>query len=118
MQFGRVTLRIPRLSLPARWFARHVGRMSVRSRIIVLALIPVVGFLANGMTYVSGEEEVGQSFKTVNRAHELAEASREFKIAIAAMRIAAKDFAVSPHGTLIDTFIQSHESANADLNVI
>ena len=34
---------------------RLLTSFSVRTRIIVLALIPVVGFLANGLTYVSGE---------------------------------------------------------------
>ena len=71
----------------------------MRARIVVLALIPVVGFLANGITYVSGEGEVATAFETVRaRATQLADASREFKIAIAAMRIAAKDFTVAPHG--------------------
>jgi hypothetical protein len=32
-----------------------LASVSVRTRIIVLALIPVAGFLANGVTYVSGD---------------------------------------------------------------
>jgi len=102
MQIGRVTLRFPRPRLPVPRLVRRVGRL--RSRIIILALIPVIGFVANGITYISGEDEVARAFTTVDRSHELAEASREFKIAIAVMRIAAKDFAVSAHGTLIDVF--------------
>jgi methyl-accepting chemotaxis protein len=118
MQIGRVTLRLPRLTRAVPRITRLVGRLSVRSRIIILALIPVIGFVANGITYISGEGEVGRAFKTVNGSHALAEASREFKIAIAAMRIAAKDFAVSPHGTLIDIFTQSQKLANDSLNII
>ena len=118
MQIGRVTLRVPRLRLPVPGVARLIGRLSVRSRIIILALIPVIGFVANGITYISGEDEVGRAFTTVNRSHELADASREFKIAIAAMRMAAKDFAVSPHGTLIDGFSQSQKQATDSLNTI
>ena len=38
---------------------RVFNSISVSSRIVVLALIPVVGFLANGLTYISGEGEVG-----------------------------------------------------------
>jgi len=118
MQIGRVTLRFPWQSLLPPPLVRLVGRLSVRSRIIILALIPVIGFLANGITYVAGEDDVDEAFKTVNRSHELADASREFKIAIAAMRIAAKDFTVNPHGTLIDAFVQSQQLANASLDAI
>ena len=98
-------LPLRRLALPLRWPGRlTLGTLSVRARIVVLALIPVIGFLANGITYVSGEGEVGHSFATANRSRELADASRDFKIAVAAMRIAAKDFTVSPHGALVDEF--------------
>jgi len=118
MQIGRVTLRLPRPTRPVPGITRLVGRLSVRSRIIILALIPVIGFVANGITYVSGEDEVGRAFTTVNRSHDLADASRDLKIAIAGMRISAKDFAISPHGTLIDAFTQSQKLANDSLSVI
>ena len=41
--------------------AAHLD-VSVRTRIIVLALIPVIGFLANGLTYIAGERDVGSAF--------------------------------------------------------
>jgi methyl-accepting chemotaxis protein len=118
MQIGRHVSPLRRLALPLQWPGRLAGRLSVRSRIVVLALIPVIGFLANGITYVSGEGEVGHSFATVNRSRELADASREFKIAVAAMRITAKDFTVSPHGSLVDAFLQSQDAATKNLDVI
>lgn len=90
----------------------------MRARIVVLALIPVIGFLANGITYVASEGEVGHSFATVNRSRELADASRDFKIAVSDMRIAVKDFAARPHGTLIEVFTQSQSDANKSLDVI
>src|SRR6187551_2432780 len=102
MHIRLLTLPFSRLSPLLTGLTRLAGRMSVRTRIVLLALIPVIGFLANGVTYVSGEDEVGRAFHTVNRARELADASRDFKIAVAAMRIAVKDFSVRPHGTLID----------------
>ena len=89
----------------------------MRSRIIVLALIPVVGFVANGLTYLSGERDVGKAFQTVTKSRHLADASRDFKIAIAAMRIAVKDFVVQPR-TLIDAFGQSQILANRSLDRI
>ena len=42
---------------------------SVRTRIVVLALIPVAGFLANGLTYTSGEGDVGTRFHNRQAIH-------------------------------------------------
>jgi len=107
-----------RILPPLRGLFRLIGALSVRARIVALALIPLVGFLANGVTYVSGEGGVAFAFKTSERARQLADASREFKIAVAAMRIAAKDFTVSPHGTLVDAFAASESDANKSLALI
>ena len=100
----------------------HLGRLlfsfSVRTRIIVLALVPVAGFLANGLTYVAGERDVGVVVKTANQSRQMADASRDFKIAVAAMRIAAKDFTVAPHGTLVDAFDASQDQAGKHLDII
>ncbi len=100
----------------------RLGRLlfsfSVRTRIIVLALVPVAGFLANGLTYVAGERDVDVAVKTANQSRQLADASRDFKIAVAAMRIAAKDFTVAPHGTLVDAFDASQDQAAKRLDII
>ncbi len=118
MQIGHLLSPFQRLAQPLRWPGRLARGLSVRGRIVVLALIPVIGFIANGITYMSGEGEVGHSFATVNRSRELADASRDFKIAVAAMRIAAKDFTVSPHGTLVEAFAEAAERANKSLDLI
>jgi methyl-accepting chemotaxis protein len=89
---------------------RLMGSLSVRTRIVVLALIPVVGFLANGLTYISSESEVAAAFDTTKRAATLADASRDFKNAVAAMRIAVKDFSAAPS----DSRIKAFDSAQAD----
>src|SRR6188472_1984198 len=47
---------------------RLVGSLSVRTRIILLALIPVIGFLTNGYTYVAGEGDVSGAFDTAESA--------------------------------------------------
>ena len=72
--------------------ARLLSALSVRTRIAVLALIPVAGFLANGVAYLSGEAEVKSAFESMNQAAGLADASREFNGAIATMGNAARDF--------------------------
>ena len=118
MPIGRLFLPLWRFSMSLRWPDRLGGTLSVRARIVVLALIPVIGFAANGITYVSGEREVGHSFATANGSRELADASRDFKIAVAAMRIAVKNFAVAPHGTLIDDFRAAQAAARKNLILI
>jgi len=109
---------MPRHFAPLRGLIRFAGTLSVRNRIVLLALIPLIGFLANGLTYGSGESGVATAFDTASRARQLADASRDFKIAVAAMRIAAKDFTVAPHGTLVDAFAASQAAANKSLDLI
>src|SRR5690349_23188654 len=79
-----------RILPPLRGLYRVAGALSVRARIVALALIPLIGFLANGVTYVSGEVGVASAFTTSARARQLAAASCEFKIAVVAMCLAAK----------------------------
>ncbi len=106
------------LSLPFNWLARMLTSVSVRTRIVVLALIPVAGFLANGLTYTSGEGEVGHAFATVTQSTALADASRDFKSAVAAMRLVVKDFSVSPSNNLVISFDESHGLALKALDSI
>src|SRR5215510_223389 len=87
-----------------RSLAKSISVVSVRTRIIGLALIPVFGFLANGITFTSGQTEVTDAFANVGTASALADASREFKIALATMQIAAKDFVSHPSSEPIKSF--------------
>ncbi len=106
------------LSLPFNWLTRMLASVSVRTRIVVLALIPVVGFLANGLTYVSGEGDVGRAFGIVTQSNALADASRDFKSAVASMRIIVKDFSVSPNNNLVMSFDEAHALALKALDTI
>ena len=78
--------------------------ISVRARIIVLAAIPVVGFMANGIAYTAGEREVEQAFRTADRAADLAEVSREFRGMLIQMRVRTRDFALRSSEELIQAF--------------
>jgi hypothetical protein len=49
--------------------------MSVRARIIAIAFIPVVGFLANAIAFTSGETKIEDSLGNVRRAVVLADAA-------------------------------------------
>ncbi len=97
---------------------RLLASFSVRTRIVALALVPVAGFLATGLTYISGEEAVGTAFKTVQRAGAVADASRDFKSAIAAMRLTVKDFGTAPNNALVVSFAQAHAAALKSLDTI
>jgi hypothetical protein len=55
-----------------------LGSFPARTRFVVLALIPVAGFLAN-----AGEGNVGRAFATVTQSHALVDSSRDFKSAVA-----------------------------------
>ena len=69
--------------------------MSVRARIIAIAFIPVVGFLANAIAFTSGETKIEDSLGNVGRAVVLADAARELKDSVGIMRAAARDFSAS-----------------------
>jgi len=98
--------------------ARLLANFSVHTRIVVLALIPVAGILANGLTYLSGESEVGDAFQTVKHSAALADASRDFKSAIAGMRITLKDFTAAPSDDLITSFHLAQKIAVGSLDTV
>ncbi|HEY6024187.1 MAG TPA: HAMP domain-containing methyl-accepting chemotaxis protein [Pseudolabrys sp.] len=106
------------LSLPFNRLARVLTSFSVRTRIVVLALIPVAGFVANGLTYVSGEKDVGRAFGIFTQSTALADASRDFKGAVAAMRLIVKDFSVAPNNNLVISFEEAHALALRSLESI
>ena len=106
------------LSKPFNRLSRLLAGISVRTRIVVLALIPVVGFLANGMTFVSNEREADAAMETVKRSGALADASRDFKSALANMRMSAKDFTTAPSPELIRVFGDAQAQALTNLSTI
>ena len=90
---------------------RIITRISVRTRIILLAAIPVIGFVVNGIAYGIGEHEVGDAFRTADRASDLADISREFRGSLIAMRVRTRDFAAHPSQDLIHGFETNHDMA-------
>src|SRR5262245_3884561 len=106
------------LALPFNRVAGTFASFSVRTRIVVLALIPVRGFLDNGVTYTAGEREVGRAFQTVTHSTAVSDASRDFKSAVSSMRLIVKDFSASPDDTLIARFEQAHGLALKGLDAL
>jgi methyl-accepting chemotaxis protein len=97
---------------------RLVSKLSVRARIIAITLIPVLGFVANGSAYVSGEHGVDRAVESVNRATSLADASREFKSAVGTIQAAARSFAVYPRSSYLQTLSDAQAVATAQFNAI
>ena len=79
-----------------RTILRLITSMTVRARIIVLAAIPVTGFLVNGIAFMVGQYDVERAFHAAARVTDVSEASREFRSSVNAMRARARDFAASP----------------------
>jgi methyl-accepting chemotaxis protein len=119
MRFSLKTLAIPfSLPIPRLRISRLLASVSVRTRIVVLALIPVAGFLANGLTFVAGEGDVGKAFHTVQRFGQLADASQDFKNAVTGMRIIVRDFSAQPDDALVLKFEQDQGLALESLDAI
>jgi methyl-accepting chemotaxis protein len=98
--------------------SRFSTDVSVRSRLIVLSLIPVFGFAAIAVSYLSSEREVESAFESVQQSSRLSEASRAFKEALTTMHMRAKDFVAQPQPGLVARFGEAHESALGSLNTI
>ncbi len=97
---------------------RLISQISVRTRIAVLALIPVAGFLVNGIAFTAGESEIENAFGIVKNASVLADASREFRGALAAMGMRTREFAAQPSRDLIQSFESAHATAIRTLGTV
>ena len=98
--------------------SRLRAALSVRMRLIVLSLIPVVGFIAVGAAYVSSEHTVEAAFGSVQQSARLADASRAFKEALTIMQVRAKEFVAQPQPVLVTRFGEAHDAAMANLKAI
>jgi methyl-accepting chemotaxis protein len=97
---------------------RLISRFSVRTRIAVLALIPVAGFIVNGVVFKAGEAETESAFGIVKNAAALSDASREFGRAVTAMGVLTREFAAKPSQDLVGSFEAAHAAALGALDTI
>ena len=88
--------------------------MSVRTRLTVLSLVPVMGLAS----YVASEHAVDEAFASVQQSSQLADASRVFKEALTTMQVRVKEFVAQPRPHLIEQFQESHAAAMASLKSI
>ena len=107
-----------RLSFRIRAADRLLASFSVRTRIIVLALIPVVGFLANGMTYTVGRTRGRQRLSNGASARPRWPTPAAISRARSQqMRIAVKDFTAQPSQNLIQAFEPAHDAAPSQTSI-
>ena len=97
---------------------RMISGVTVRTRIVILAAIPLLGFLANGTAFVTGQSDVEDAFASVKRAGAIAEASQDLKDALNSMRILVRDYAAQPSDELIAAFGERQSSSIASLDRI
>jgi len=108
-------------SVPPRkgsWLSRVGQGMSVRARIVLLALIPVVGLGVIGAAYLSGERAVDDAFRRLRNSSVLTSASGDFRVALVDMRVSAQVFAQRPTRALIEEFENANLAALSSLDVI
>src|SRR5580698_682440 len=80
------------------------SKMSVRNRIVLLAVIPVIGLLAIGLAFKTGDIEVGRAFDSVRRDADVADASRDLKSGLLMMRTATTEFVSRPSDAEVKEF--------------
>ncbi|HEX5777550.1 MAG TPA: methyl-accepting chemotaxis protein [Xanthobacteraceae bacterium] len=115
MQFASPRDMFPRAGS---WFSYLGQGISVRGRIVLLALIPVIGLGVIGAAYLSGERAVENAFRSVRNSSVLTRASSDFRVALVDMRVTAQVFAQRPTRALIDDFEDANKAALASLDVI
>jgi methyl-accepting chemotaxis protein len=92
--------------------------MSVRARIITLGVIPLIGFLANGIAFITGDIEVGRAFDSVRSNAEVADASRDLKTGLLLMRGATTEFVARPSDGEVKNFNDGQQLAMQSLDRI
>lgn len=92
--------------------------LSVRARIIILALTPVVGFTIIGFSYMSGERAVESAFESMKTASTAAEASRDLRSNINYLRASAKEFSAGGGQDKISDFEERYLRAQVYLKII
>ena len=97
---------------------RVFSSLSVRTRILLIALVPVVGLLINGFAFMSGQTDIEAAFDAAKRATALAEAAREYRVGVTQIRSSAREYASRPSPELIKAFNEGHALALKNLDSI
>ena len=99
-------------------YAAVLPSLSVRARIILVVLVPVIGFLINALAYRAGETAVGAAFASARRAAAVAETRDPLTSDTWVLRLSAPEFAERPREELVQSFEAAHELAAGRLDII
>src|SRR5256885_3874076 len=100
------------------FLSRFSTDLSVRARLIVLSIIPIMGLAAIASAYLSSEHAVEKAFGSVQQSTRMADASRAFKDALTTMQMRAKDFMAQPQPVLVARFNDAHDAAMDGLKIL
>ncbi len=100
------------------FIAHAFSRLSVRARVIALGVVPIVGFLAYGLTYMAGDIEVGRAFDSVHRDTAVVDASSDLKAGLLTMRVATTAFVSRPSDEEVKRFAEGQALAMHSLDRI
>jgi len=98
--------------------SRILPALSVRARIVILALTPLIGFAIIGLSFVSGERAVEHAFESMKTASSVAEASRDLRTNINNLRTAAKEFSSGGGQDKISDFEERYIRAQIGIKLI
>jgi methyl-accepting chemotaxis protein len=111
--------RSSRLARLRRALSMRLSRVfSVHTRIVLIACIPIVGFIVNGVSFTAGEQGVSAAFDLYQHAVTTTDASQGFKDAINQMRLGVRDFVATPTNELIEDFGRANALAMTQLGAI
>ncbi|MDQ2084719.1 hypothetical protein RA307_31445, partial [Xanthobacteraceae bacterium Astr-EGSB] len=91
--------------------ARVASALSVRVRIVMLAVIPLVGFLAVGAVYTNGGRTIDRAMSESQESAQVADASRELKASLGQVMVAATGFSARPSEKGVKEFAAAREEA-------
>jgi methyl-accepting chemotaxis protein len=90
---------------------RFMSALSVRVRIILLAAIPLVGFIAVGAAFTNGGQTIDRAMNSSRASAQVADASRELKVALGRVMLTATTYSVHPSEKGIEAFKAARTSA-------
>jgi methyl-accepting chemotaxis protein len=91
--------------------ARLASALSVRVRITLLAVIPLVGFLTVGAVFTDGGRTTDLAVTASQDSSQLADVSRELKVALGQVTLAATGFSARPSEDGVKEFAAARQQA-------
>jgi hypothetical protein len=88
-----------------------VPTLSVRTRIILLAAIPLVGFLAVGVAFTKGGRTIDAAMAAAHASTQVADTSRELKAALGQILLTATAYAAHPNEKGAQEFAAARQRA-------